>query len=128
LRPDQEETVIGKLDERLAHRLPRDGEAAGDLGFDADADAVAARYRDAGAREVVVKAGPDPALIVSDRGRWEVGPAGPVTPVDTTGAGDSFNAAYLAARLRGVPELGSARAAHDLAGRVIGHAGALSTG
>jgi 2-dehydro-3-deoxygluconokinase len=100
----------------------------GDLGFDADADAVAARYRDAGAREVVVKAGPDPALIVSDRGRWEVGPAGPVTPVDTTGAGDSFNAAYLAARLQGVPEPGSARAAHDLAGRVIGHAGALSTG
>jgi sugar/nucleoside kinase (ribokinase family) len=32
--------------------------------------------------------------------RWEV-PANPVTPVDTIGAGDSFDAGFLAAYLRG---------------------------
>jgi 2-dehydro-3-deoxygluconokinase len=48
-----------------------------------------------------------------------------VTPVDTTGAGDSFNAAYLAARLAGEPPGEAARAGHILAGTVIRHRGAI---
>lgn len=46
-------------------------------------------------------------------------------PVDTTGAGDSFNGAYLAARLRGDPVVPAIRAGHHMASRVIMHKGAL---
>ncbi len=46
-------------------------------------------------------------------------------PVDTTGAGDSFNAGYLAARLTGASPVDAARAGHALAGRVIMHRGAI---
>ncbi|GGT29423.1 carbohydrate kinase family protein [Nonomuraea spiralis] len=52
-----------------------------------------------------------PAVVVKDGANgalaWESGlvtraPAVPVEPVDTVGAGDSFNAGFLAARLRGM--------------------------
>ena len=45
--------------------------------------------------------------------------------VDTTAAGDSFAAAYLAARLVGHGPAAAARAGHRLAGAVVGHAGAI---
>jgi len=45
--------------------------------------------------------------------------------VDTTAAGDSFAAAYLAARLTGRPPVEAARAGHRLAGVVICHPGAI---
>ena len=45
--------------------------------------------------------------------------------VDTTAAGDSFAAAYLAARLLGKSPPDAARAGHDLAGLVVGYPGAI---
>jgi 2-dehydro-3-deoxygluconokinase len=45
--------------------------------------------------------------------------------VDTTAAGDSFAAAYLAARLAGAEPTAAARAGHRLAGAVVGHPGAI---
>ncbi|HEX3754794.1 MAG TPA: sugar kinase [Rhizomicrobium sp.] len=45
--------------------------------------------------------------------------------VDTSGAGDSFNGAYLAARLQGRPPLEAARAGLRLAAKVIGAPGAI---
>jgi 2-dehydro-3-deoxygluconokinase len=53
--------------------------------------------------------------------------ADPVTKpvVDTTAAGDSFAAAYLAARLAGANPTNAARAGHHLAGVVVCHPGAI---
>jgi 2-dehydro-3-deoxygluconokinase len=45
--------------------------------------------------------------------------------VDTTAAGDSFAAAYLASRLRGLDPVAAAKAGHALAGVVVGYPGAL---
>ena len=45
--------------------------------------------------------------------------------VDTSGAGDSFNGAYLAARLRGASPPEAARAGLALAVEVVGHPGAV---
>lgn len=45
--------------------------------------------------------------------------------VDTSGAGDSFNGAYLAARLRGAAPQEAAQAGLALAATVVGHAGAI---
>ena len=85
---------------------------------------TAARYLELGVREVVVKDGGGPAYVGYD-GRLEVVPASTGEVVDATGAGDSFNGAYLAARLTGADPVEAARAAHRVASVVIGHRGAL---
>jgi 2-dehydro-3-deoxygluconokinase len=52
-------------------------------------------------------------------------PAQAVKAVDTSGAGDSFNGAYLAERLRGADQITAARAGLALAARVVAAPGAL---
>ncbi len=53
---------------------------------------------------VVVKDG-DRGAVLARNGHDLLRSAGrPIVPVDTTGAGDSFDAAFVAARLRGLPE------------------------
>jgi sugar/nucleoside kinase (ribokinase family) len=49
---------------------------------------------------VAVKCGKRGSLVQAGNQRWHV-PAEVVTPIDTIGAGDSFNAGFLAAYLRG---------------------------
>jgi len=48
-----------------------------------------------------------------------------VQVVDTTAAGDSFNAGYLSAILTGADDQAALQAGHDCSVRVIGHAGAI---
>jgi 2-dehydro-3-deoxygluconokinase len=77
------------------------------------------------AREVVLKLA-TPASVVRYDGLDTTVRAEPVgSIVDTTAAGDSFSAAYLAARLRGMTPLEAAWAGHRLAGAVICHRGAI---
>ncbi len=86
---------------------------------------TAARYLDAGIAEVAVKNGADAALVASSGEHHEVAPPPGAKVVDPTGAGDSFNGAYLSMRLRGHDLRESAEAAHQVAGIVIGYPGAL---
>jgi 2-dehydro-3-deoxygluconokinase len=92
---------------------------------DTDPDAVADRYLGCGAEEVVVKNGGEPALVATREKRTYVAPPPGAKSVDPTGAGDSFNGAYLAARAQGASPFDAAEAAHKIAGKVIGHRGAL---
>jgi 2-dehydro-3-deoxygluconokinase len=76
--------------------------------------------------EVVLKLS-EPASILRITGVSHPVKAEPVTAsvVDTTAAGDSFAAAYVAARLAGAGPLDAARAGHRLAGIVVCHPGAI---
>jgi 2-dehydro-3-deoxygluconokinase len=89
-------------------------------------DALLARITSA---EAVLKLA-EPASIVRFGGATMEVRAEPVTKpvVDTTAAGDSFAAAYLAARLSGADPLAAARAGHHLAGVVVCYPGAIIPG
>ena len=78
------------------------------------------------ADEVVLKRG-EPASIVRVDGKAQPVKAEPVTRpvVDTTAAGDSFAAAYVAARLNGAGPADAARAGHHIAGVVVCYPGAI---
>jgi 2-dehydro-3-deoxygluconokinase len=69
----------------------------------------------------------EPACLVRSAGVIQLVKAGrvPGTVVDTTAAGDSFAAAYLAARLGGAAPMAAAGAGHRLAGTVVCHPGAI---
>ena len=93
---------------------------------DADPAATVARMADAGVNEIVVKNGDEPALVASGGDSVVVPGVHVADPVDTTGAGDSFNGAYLAARILGDPPVEAARRAHRVAARVVQVRGALA--
>jgi len=79
------------------------------------------RYAERGI-EVCVKRGIEGCAIADGQ---EVPVLLRAAPIDTTGAGDAFNAAYLNARLRGAAPVEAARAGHLLAGSVIRYPGAI---
>ncbi|MDG4649925.1 sugar kinase [Roseibacterium sp. SDUM158017] len=92
---------------------------------DADEAAVLSRIAAHGPREIVLKRAERGPVVVADGAR--AAPDCPKAPkiLDTTAAGDAFNAGYLAARLRGAPPEAAARSGHALAVQVIGHRGAI---
>jgi sugar/nucleoside kinase (ribokinase family) len=85
---------------------------------ESEAPAIARRLRRLGVRTVVVKLGEGGCFVDSPEGEF-TSSGFPVHPVDTTGAGDCFAAAFLSALCRG----------HDLryAARFANAAAALST-
>ena len=90
---------------------------------DDDAEALLARIP---TNEVVLRMA-EPVSIVRAAGASQILRAEPIAApvVDTTAAGDSFAAAYIAARLAGADPIEAARAGHRLAGVVVCHPGAI---
>jgi len=121
---DTARDVYGRV---LAHAdialLTLDDEVA--LHGPADARDAIERTRTLGVGEIVVKCGGDPAVVWHDGTVHDVAPEPVNDVVDTTAAGDSFGAAYMAARLSGNGPDDAARAGHRLAGTVIRHRGAI---
>jgi 2-dehydro-3-deoxygluconokinase len=78
-----------------------------------------------GVREVVLKNGAAGVLARSSGGLVRPRLDSATAVVDSTGAGDSFNAGYIAARLAGSDVDAAVQAAHRLATAVIGHHGAI---
>ncbi len=92
---------------------------------DESADATARRYMAVGPKTVVVKDGYGPVLARTAEDGVQFVPDPIDKPVDTTAAGDSFNAGFLACSMRGV-ELDEAVAfGCEVAGKVISSHGAL---
>jgi 2-dehydro-3-deoxygluconokinase len=117
-------TIFMEALKRVDIALPTyDDEAV--LWGDPSPEATVQRMQAFGIGEIVVKNGPNSALVFSG-GQSEFIPVPEVVvPVDATAAGDSFNAAYLAVRLSGDPPSAAAAVAHRLAGQVIRHRGAI---
>jgi len=89
------------------------------------AEAVASRTLALGCKEVIIKRGGEPCLLATPHLREEVLATAVPRIVDTTAAGDSFAAGYLASRTLGFTPAKSAAYAHRLSGAVIAHAGAI---
>ena len=92
---------------------------------DANPEAAIRRLQQAGVREIVLKNGAAGATYATGDTRHHI-PAERVEDiVDTTAAGDAFNAGYLAARLQGADPVASCKNGNRLAARVIQHKGAI---
>ena len=100
---------------------------------DTSPEESARRLHALGVAEIVIKNGAGRCLVSligngtdgTEAGEWRVTPPLIARPVDTTAAGDSFNAAYLTARLMGAGAEASAVRGAALAAQVIQHRGAI---
>lgn len=92
---------------------------------DADPQATIARYRSLGVGCVVVKNGAGTMHVVDGDEEIVFEPTPVTDVVDTTAAGDSFNAGFLAARLGGADLRSSVEQGSRVAGKVVRKRGAL---
>lgn len=94
--------------------------------FDLDAvEDIIDFFNDYDFQELVIKNGEQNVFCISEEGQ-EIVDVTPVTKVvDTTSAGDSFNGAYLGARMAGSSVAQAVDLANQVAGFVIQHKGAI---
>jgi 2-dehydro-3-deoxygluconokinase len=117
-------TVFTEALKRVDIALPTfDDEAL--LWGDSSPQATVERLQSFGIGEIAVKNGPNPALVVAGGHQDYISVPDVKMPVDTTAAGDSFNAGYMSARLSGQNPADAASNGHQLAAEVIQHRGAI---
>jgi 2-dehydro-3-deoxygluconokinase len=75
--------------------------------------------------EVVARAEDRTVTVYLDGQAQRLAAPPAITAIDTTGAGDSFNAGYIAAWLKGEPLERRVTAGHAVAARVVQHVGAI---
>jgi 2-dehydro-3-deoxygluconokinase len=122
--PDAARGAFDQMLERVDIALPTLDDEQALFGVK-DALECADRLHRLGVAEVAIKRGQAGCFLSSARFTGEI-PAEPVdVVVDSTAAGDSFNAGYLAARLLGSDPPRAARLGNRLAARVIGYPGAI---
>lgn len=92
---------------------------------DTGTSATAARYRDTGAATIIVKDGPRSVIVSQDGILSSVQPAPVQQIVDTTAAGDSFNAGFFVSLLKGRSLNEAVSTGCDIASKVISARGAL---
>jgi len=92
---------------------------------DADSAACIARYRAAGASTVVVKDGAKPVQVLHENAVTSVRPDPVEEIVDSTAAGDAFNAGFLVGLEAGLSAAAAVRQGSALSARVITERGAL---
>ena len=90
-----------------------------------EASDLAVALRALGASEVVVTDGPRPSTVAFAGRVEEVPVVVPDAVIDTTAAGDAFDAGYLASRSRGADPAAAVAAGHRVAARVVAHRGAI---
>ncbi|MFY0613122.1 MAG: sugar kinase [Hyphomicrobiaceae bacterium] len=89
-------------------------------------DDTFARLTQFGVGETCLKMATGGAMVTTGNAPQHVPPAETLSPVGTTAAGDSFSAAYLAARLDNQAPARAAAHGNRLAGIVIQHPGAIA--
>ena len=92
---------------------------------DAGMDAAVRRLRAWGVGEIVLKNGAEGCTVASGATHLNVLAEVVAKVVDTTAAGDSFNAGYLAERMRGGSIAAAAARGNAVAAHVVQHAGAI---
>ncbi|TLU65669.1 sugar kinase [Thalassotalea litorea] len=89
------------------------------------AEAIVAFFQDYEFLELIIKNGEKNIIVMTQDERAEIDVQRVTNVVDTTSAGDSFNGAYLGARIAGKSMQDATRLAAKVAGEVIQHPGAI---
>ena len=87
--------------------------------------ALLAQYKLLNIPEIALKAGAEGCYVIYQGHSSQICVDEQIAVKDTTAAGDSFNAGYLAARMNGLTPDAAAKIGNQVAGQVIQHQGAI---
>lgn len=114
-------TEAGRIADIVLPSLDDERAAFGDK----DESSVAARYLGLGVQCVIVKNGAAPVLLARTSGQQYFAPCKIDNLIDSTAAGDAFNGAVMAVLAAGGSMEEAIKKAHQCAGLVVAHIGAL---